>query len=181
MMICLNQVAKDEEINPMKIISICYQPDISQLEDKKFNRVSVDSVELIEGHGIKGDRKAGRNPKRQVNIISMDQVHTLNELGFSTDPGELGEQLVIDGIDVMVLPIGTQIQLGESAVIELTMTRTSCEWLEMIHGQSKDDATNRLGKLAKVVKSGVIQIGDKVKVLELPPSVSPPALQGETL
>ncbi len=150
----------------MTILSICYQPDVSQLEDKKFNRVSVDTIELIAGHGIQGDRKAGRNPKRQVNIMSMNTVQILNDLGFKTNPGELGEQLVIDGFDVMDLPIGTQIQLGDSAVIELTMVRTGCAWLEMIHDQSKDDTIQRLGMLAKVIQSGTISVNDTIKVLD---------------
>ena len=150
----------------MTIISICYQPDVSQLEDKKFNRISVDTVELIAGHGIQGDRKAGRNPKRQINIMSMNTVQTLNELGFKTNPGELGEQLVIDGLDVMGLPIGTHIQLGDSAVIELTMARMGCAWLEMIHDQSKDDTIQRLGMLAKVIQGGTISVNDTVKVLD---------------
>ncbi len=149
----------------MTIISITYQPAASQLEDKKFNRIPADSVELIAGHGIKGDRKAGRNPKRHINIVSMNTVETLRDIGFQVKPGELGEQLVVDGIDVMDLPIGTQIQLGDSAIIELTMERTSCEWLELIHGQSKDDATGQLGMLASVIASGTIHIGDDVRVL----------------
>jgi len=150
----------------MTIVSICYQPAVSQLEDKKFNRVPIATVELIADHGIQGDRKAGRNPKRQVNIMSMNTVKTLNDLGFKTNPGDLGEQLVIDGFNVMDLPIGSQIQLGDSAVIELTMVRTGCAWLELIHGQSKDEATQRLGMLAKVVQSGTISVNDKVKVID---------------
>lgn len=149
----------------MSIISIAYQPEASQLEDKKFNRVPVASVELIAGHGIKGDRKAGRNPKRHINIVSMNTVETLHELGFQVSPGELGEQLVVDGVDVMSPPIGTQIQLGDSAIIELTMERTSCAWLEVIHGQSKDDATGQLGMLATVITSGTIHIGDDIRIL----------------
>lgn len=150
----------------MKIISICYQPDVSRLEDKQFNRVPVESIELIAGHGIKGDRKAGRNPKRQINIMSMNTVEALRDLGFQVNPGELGEQLVIDDVDVVNLPIGTQIQLGDSAIIELTMVRTGCEWLEMIHGQSKDEAVNRLGMLAKVVEGGMIAVDDMIQVCE---------------
>ena len=153
----------------MTIVSICYQPDVSQLEDKKFNRVPVQTVELIAGHGIQGDRKAGRNPKRQINIISLNTVQTLQKLGFKTNPGELGEQLVVAGVDVMSLPIGTQIQLGDSAVIELTMMRTGCAWLEMIHEQSKDDTIQRLGMLAKVVQSGTISVNDTVQVLDSVP------------
>jgi len=153
---------KDKHMN---IISIAYQPEASKLEDKKFNRVPVDRADLIAGHGIKGDRKAGRNPKRQINIVSMNTVEALRDLGFQVNAGELGEQIVIDGVDMMSLPVGTQIQLGDTATIELTMERTSCEWLEMIHGQSKDDATGQLGMLAKVVNSGEIRVGDAVRVL----------------
>ena len=136
---------------------------------KKFNRVAVQTVELIAGHGIRGDRKAGRNPKRQINIISLNTVQKLKELGFQTHAGTLGEQLVVAGIDVMDLAIGTQIQLGDSALIELTMVRTSCQWLEKIHGQSKGDTIQGLGMLAKVVEGGRVSVTDKVKVLDALP------------
>lgn len=150
----------------MSIISLCYQPAPSEFaEPYQFNRVPVDQVNLIAGHGIEGDRKAGRNPKRQINILSTHTTDLLRDLGFKTGAGELGEQLVIDDVDVMTLPIGTQLQLGDTAVIELTMVRTGCEWLEAIHGQSKDEAVDRLGMLAKVIESGTIRVGDVVRVL----------------
>lgn len=151
----------------MNIVSICYQPAASEFEEPyRFNRVPVDSANLIAGHGIEGDRKAGRNPKRQINIVSMNTVFALRELGFKTLPGELGEQVLIDGIDLMELAIGTQALLGDSAIIELTMVRTGCEWLEAIHGQSKEHSINQLGMLAKVIQSGTIQVGDPISVLE---------------
>ena len=74
-------------------------------------------------------------------------------------------QIVVDGIDVMSLPVGTQIQLGDSAIIELTMVRTSCAWLELIHGQSKESANGLIGMLAKVVEGGEIRVGDTIHVL----------------
>ena len=150
-----------------RIYSICYQPAPSQ--DKppyRYNRVPIAKAELIAAHGIKGDRKAGRNPNRQLNLMSYETLAALSKDGYKVQPGEMGEQIIIEGLDVMSLQKGDRLMIGENACIEITKPRTPCDWFEKIQGKSPEEAAGRVGMLAKVIVSGQICVGDSVKVVE---------------
>ena len=147
------------------IASIVYRPE--QLHPKDhFSRVSLQTANLIEGKGIEGDRK-GDNPARQLNIMSRETLDGLAGEGFMTQPGQMGEQIVVSGLDIdlNLLPEGAQIQLGD-AVIEVYKPRTGCERFEAIQGLPPSKAANRMGVIAGVIKSGTIKVGDPVAVLE---------------
>lgn len=147
----------------MKIYSIVYQPGPSSHETPyKYNRVAVDTANLITDHGIEGDRKAGRNKTRQLNIMSYETLAELATQGYKTAPGQMGEQIIIQGLDVSRLSKGTQLQLGSDAVIEITKPRTGCSWFQEVQEKSQDID---LGMLARVIHSGQISIHDKVVVV----------------
>lgn len=150
-----------------RIHSIVYQTERSEKESKRYNRTSADTVELIAGHGIQGDRKAGKNRKRQLNVMMRETLDELANIGYRTAPGEMGEQIVLQGLAFDSLKAGTQIRLGNDAVIELTTLRTPCDWLEMVQDRpAKRETKGRLGFMAKVVVSGTIQVDDSVTILQ---------------
>lgn len=150
-----------------EVYSLVYQPGPSEhVEPYHYNRVLVQQVNLIARHGIEGDYKSGRSPNRQVNLMSYEVVQELVAEGFKAQPGELGEQMVISGLDVRTLDAGDRLQLGESAVLEIVKPRTGCDWFEEIQGRSKQETVNRLGVLARVLVSGVVNVGDSVRVME---------------
>ncbi len=147
-----------------KIYSIVYQP-----EDKKygerigdFMREPLQQATLVADHGIKGDAKAGRSRNRQLNVLSLEWLEGLKTLGYRTEPGEFGEQIIVQGLDVEHLLPGAQLQIGESATIEITMARTGCVRLEVAQGRSNDAFGGLVGMLAKVVAGGDIRVGDEV-------------------
>lgn len=150
-----------------KIYSLCWQKVPSEpVEPYHYSRDSVDRVNLIAGHGIEGDLKAGHHPDRHLNIMSFETLETLRAEGFKTNPGEMGEQIIVSELIIDSLIPGTQLQFGDEAVIEITKPRTGCEWFELVQGKSPKEAVNRMGVMAKVVKSGVVNIGDPIRVLE---------------
>ena len=150
-----------------EIISLCYQPAPSLNEPPfRFNRVPADSVNLIANHGIEGDRKARRSSNRQLNILSYETVQELAEEGYKVAPGELGEQIVISGVDLMTLQFGERLQIGDSAIIEIRKPRTPCDWFELIQNKPEEQARGRVGVMAKVLTGGVVRVGDPVTVLE---------------
>jgi MOSC domain-containing protein YiiM len=155
----------------IEIYSLVYQPAKSPNKPPyRYTRGPVESVKLIAGHGIEGDHKAGCNPKRQLNIMSYETLLILREEGFKVNPGEMGEQIVIRGLDVATLSPGSHLQLGDSAVVEIGELREPCEWFQLIQGKSLKLAEGRVGVMARVIQTGIIRVDDPVKVLELQPA-----------
>lgn len=149
-----------------QIISITYKPMHSDKRIRGFVRVIAPEVQLIAGYGIEGDRKGG-HPKRQLNILSRHTLETLQAEGYDISAGAIGEQMVIDGIDVDQLPIGTRLQFGDTACVEITIHRTGCPKLERLHSKTDIRDDKPLGVMVKVVQGGRIHVGDAINLLSL--------------
>jgi MOSC domain-containing protein YiiM len=146
------------------IVSIVYTPEnIDQRPADRYARVAVSQATLVKGMGIQGDSK-GRGGKRQLNVMLAGTVEQLRAEGFRTAPGELGEQIVIAGLESVSPSAGLRLHLGEAAVIEVTYPRTPCGRFSRIQGQPQETAQGRIGVLARVVQGGEIVVGDPVRV-----------------
>jgi MOSC domain-containing protein YiiM len=147
-----------------RIASIAFSsPGENQRPEDHYHRVPVASATLLADRGIETDRK-GKGGDRQINIMSSATLAQLAAEGFKTAPGEMGEQIVLDGIDIDTLPAQTRLRLGTSAVVELVLPRTGCDRFERIQGKHKKLARGRLGMIVRVVGSGPIAVGDPVVV-----------------
>lgn len=148
------------------IVSIAYSPpnEVSRPADR-YQRLPTQQATLLAGQGIEGDRK-GKWGERQINVMSAETLALLQNEGFKTGPGEMGEQIVIAGIDFNALPVGARVQLGASAIIEVTMPRTGCDRFEHIQGKFKGLARGRLGAMVRVVAGGPIAVGDTALILQ---------------
>ncbi len=149
-----------------EIYSIVYKPE--KLPTKpldRYTRVPLESARLVEGHGIEGDRK-GKHPKRQLNIMSYETLMELGGEGFQVEPGQMGEQIIVKGLDVNVLEPGDRIQFGEDAVVEVVEHRRGCDRFEALQGKLRSEAAGRMGVIARVVQDGEIRVGDSIRTLE---------------
>jgi len=149
-----------------QIASIVYKPVGQSESENNYLCVDLDDANLIAGHGLEGDVHAGRNPDRQLNIMSYETLTNLRVQGFYTEPGQMGEQIVIHQLDVDNLPAGTRVQLGMDAVIEVVKPRTGCEKFERIQKKSKSLVQGQMGVMARVITGGKISVGDPVRVLK---------------
>ncbi|MDF9807320.1 MOSC domain-containing protein YiiM [Streptomyces sp. HB372] len=155
-----------------------------------FSKANRDSVTLLAGLGVEGDAHAGVTVKhrsrvaqdptrpnlRQVHLIHEELFTELSGAGFTVAPGELGENLTIRGIDLLALPTGTLLRIGDDAVVEVTGLRNPCLQIEAFQeGLLKQvvgrDATGavvrKAGVMSVVRQGGVIRPGDTVAA-ELP-------------
>ena len=149
------------------------------------------AIRLLEGLGVEGDVHAGRTVKhrsrvrrdpsqpnlRQVHLIQAELHDELRERGFEVAAGEMGENVTTRGVDLLALPTGTRLRLGEAAVVEVTGLRNPCAQLdELQEGLMKavldrdDDGAlvRRSGVMAVVVVGGEVRPGDAI-VAEPPP------------
>jgi MOSC domain-containing protein YiiM len=148
-----------------QILNILYRPN-DQKPDGRFVRQSLETAELITGHGIKGDHKGGHHPDRQLNIISQEWLLDRDAEGYRTQPGQFGEQIIVKGVPLEGLEPGARLQIGSEATIELTKRRTGCDRLVANQGKSIEGIPGGIGYMAKVVSGGTIRLGDSVAVVQ---------------
>ena len=150
------------------------------------------SIRLVENLGVEGDAHAGvtvmhRSRRRQFpDMPNLRQVHLLHEAlfaelaaqGYALEPGVMGENVTTRGLDLLALPQGARLRLGETALLELTGLRNPCLQLEKIQpglmaaclGRGPDgEPVRKAGVMAIVLQGGDVRPGDVISV-ELPSS-----------
>jgi hypothetical protein len=150
----------------------------------RFSKTPRFSVRLIEGHGIEGDAHASafvrhrylarRSPElpniRQVHLLQAELFDDLKTLGFDVGPGELGENITTQGLNLLGLPLGSRLRLGRAAVVEITGLRTPCGYIDKYQNGLKRQMivrTNqgpkfRCGAMGIVKASGDVAAGDSI-------------------
>lgn len=130
-----------------------------------FPRQLHDAATVRAGHGVVGDHLAGKGQKRHLNIMDAERLEELEAEGFPAWPGELGETLVVRGVRLDTLPVGTRVRIGAAVIAETTGLRVPCEKLTPLDPRMPDAVVGRVGMMARVVEGGDIRVGDTVVVL----------------
>lgn len=121
---------------------------------------------LIEDWGIEHDAHAGKW-HRQVSLLSAEEIQAFREKGAEVTDGAFGENLIVEGIDLKTLPVGTYFYVGDDAVLKLSQIGKECHSHCEIYKVMGDCIMPREGVFASVIKGGFVKPGDEVKV-ELP-------------
>ena len=110
---------------------------------------------------------------RQVHLIHAELFAELNAKGFSVTSGELGENIATSGIALLELPVGTELRLGESAVVRLTGLRNPCKQLDhlqpglmsaVLDRSANGALVRKAGVMGIVLNGGVVRPGDAIHV-----------------
>jgi MOSC domain-containing protein YiiM len=156
-----------------------------------FRKPVVDAIRLIEGFGVEGDAHAGATVKhrsrvakdpsqpnlRQVHLIHEELLDELAGKGFHVRPGDMGENITTRGLDLLALPRGARLYVGEAAVIEVTGLRNPCHQLNdfesglmaaVLDRAADGGLILKCGIMGVVVKGGEVSAGDEITV-EIPP------------
>lgn len=163
---------------------------VSQDDRHRFSKAPAEQINLIAGHGVQGDAHAGATVKhrsrvrrnkaqpnlRQVHLMHAELFDELAGQGFEVEPGQLGENITIRGLDLLNLPTGTLLRIGAEAVVQVTGLRNPCVQIDrfqagLLKAVLIKDEDGRLvrkaGIMGVVVHGGAISPADPVTV-ELP-------------
>jgi MOSC domain-containing protein YiiM len=163
---------------------------VSRNDVHAVSKQSCAAITLIAGLGVEGDTHAGetvqhrsrvaRDPTqpnlRQVHLIHSELHDELREGGFEVAPGQMGENVTTRGVDLLALPVGSRLLLGDGALIEITGLRNPCKQLEgiqpglMAATLDRDEnggLVRKAGVMAVVLEGGEVRPGDPIGV-ELP-------------
>jgi MOSC domain-containing protein YiiM len=132
-------------------------------ENKGERKKPVTSVELRENHGIVGDGHAG-DWHRQVSLLARESIDKMREMGLDVNAGDFAENITTSGIDLVSLPIGRRLQLGET-LLEVTQIGKECHTRCAIFYQAGDCVMPKEGIFARVITGGVIIPGDEVQAV----------------
>ncbi len=119
----------------------------------------VDSVQTESKMGLVGDVCYGRS-KRQVLLIEKE---TLDE--FDLIPGQIKENITVEGIRLAGLSEGTLLEAGE-ALFEVTGDCQPCQFIEDIRPGLRNEMIGRRGTLCRVIEGGLIQVGDSMLLVD---------------
>ena len=156
-----------------------------------FSKSNQESIRLLTGLGVEGDAHLGENVQhrsrvakdpnqlnlRQVHLIHAELHDELRGRGFDIFPGQMGENITTRGIDLLGLPTGTWLHLGETAVIEVTGLRHPCFQLDdfqqgllkaVLDKDEQGNLIRKAGVMGIVLKDGEVYVNDGIHV-ELPP------------
>jgi MOSC domain-containing protein YiiM len=162
----------------------------------RFSKDPRASVRLLEGHGVEGDSHAGatvqhrsrkrRRPQdpnlRQVHLLQSELLAELSRRGHDVGPGDLGENVLTAGVDLLGLPVGTILRVGADAQLEVTGLRNPCVQIdrfspglldEVVGRDEAGEVVRKAGVMAVVRRSGTVRVGDEVDVV-LPPGAHRP-------
>jgi MOSC domain-containing protein YiiM len=143
----------------MKIVSLAVS------KKKGTRKVQVEEALLVEGHGLKGDAHGGPW-HRQVSFLASESIEECRRRGLEVTFGDFAENVATEGIDWKMIPIGTRVELGDAAIVEVTQIGKECHNKCAIYYQAGDCIMPREGVFARVLKGGTLRRGDPVTLLE---------------
>ena len=142
----------------MEIISIA-------ISKKKGTRKEVvDNAVLVPDHGLKGDAHAGQW-HRQVSFLAEEGIEKARIRGLDVGFGDFAENIATLGIEWPKVAIGTRVQLGERALVEITQIGKECHNKCAIYYRAGDCIMPREGVFARVIRGGPIHTGDRIILL----------------
>lgn len=140
------------------VIAVCTSAE------KGSRKKNVGSAKLLVNFGVEGDAHGGPW-HRQVSLLAQESINKMRAKGLNVGPGDFAENITTQGIDLVSLPIGTQVKIGAEAVGEVTQIGKECHHGCAIRQQAGDCVMPREGIFIKVIKPGTIKVGDIIKAI----------------
>ncbi|WP_112663760.1 MOSC domain-containing protein [Microvirga flavescens] len=152
-----------------------------------FSKPNEISIRLIAGLGVEGDAHLGETVKhrsrvaqdptqpnlRQVHLIHAELHEELARAGFAVAAGAMGENVTTRGIDLLALPRGARLHLGDHAVVEITGLRNPCAQLDrfqkglmaaVLDRDAQGNLVRKAGVMGIVLADGEVRPGDAIHV-----------------
>ena len=143
----------------MKIVSLATS------RKKGTPKTPVSEVSLVREHGIEGDAHAGPW-HRQVSFLASESIEKARKKGLDVTFGNFAENIATEGIDWEAVPVGTRLDLGDSARVEITQKGKVCHNKCAIYYMAGDCIMPREGIFARVLRGGKIRCGEPLRILE---------------
>jgi len=159
---------------------------VSQRGGHSFSKTPRLWITLLAGLGVEGDAHCGATVKhrsrvardstqpnlRQVHLLHRELLEALETRGYRIGPGQIGENILTRGIDLLALPAGAILRLGQAEVL-VTGLRNPCVQLDRfrpglmaatLDRDTEGNLIRKAGIMAVVLGGGQVRPGDAIEV-----------------
>ncbi len=144
---------------PGRVISV------NTSEKKGVRKKPVDEISMKADYGILGDGHASSDWHRQVSLLAIESIKKMQEKGLDVHPGDFAENITTEGIDLVSLPLGTRLSIGNEVLGEVSQIGKECHTRCAIYYQAGDCVMPKEGIFIKVLKGGTVKAGDPIETL----------------
>jgi MOSC domain-containing protein YiiM len=146
--------------DPAHVVSVNLSPR------KTMRKARGERGTLILDRGFETDAHAG-DWHRQVSLLALESIEKMQAAGLDVGPGDFAENITTSGIDLLALPIGSVIRIGDGVLLEISQIGKVCHTKCAIFYQAGDCVMPREGLFAVVRQAGDVETGDVIEVVSL--------------
>ena len=121
---------------------------------------------VIKQFGLASDAHAG-HWHRQVSFLAAESINTARARGLDVCEGDFGENFTTQGINLLSLPLGTQLKLGSEVLVEISQIGKVCHTRCALYYLAGDCIFPHEGIFGVVLQGGEVHIGDDIQVVKL--------------
>ena len=142
-----------------EVVAIC------KSDQRGTRKMPIDMGILKVASGLVGDAHASGSPQREVSLLAIESIQKMNVRGYAFKAGDFAENITTKGINLLTLPLGTRLQIGDEAILEVTQIGKKCHTNCAIYQEVGKCIMPTEGIFAKVISSGTVKSGDKIRIL----------------
>ena len=151
---------KGESEEMAKIVAVC------RSDKKGISKDPIDEGFFQENYGLVDDAHATSDSHRQVSLLALTSIDKMRSQGLELGAGALAENLTVEGLELVSLPIGTRLALERGVILEVTQIGKECHTGCAIFRKVGRCIMPQEGVFARVIKGGVVKAGDELKIME---------------
>lgn len=164
---------------------------VHRASEHQFSKDTAPSITLCAGLGVEGDAHLGatvrhrsrvaKDPNqpnlRQIHLVMSELLDEVRETGVAIRDGQLGENITTSGVDLIGLPVGSVLRIGDDALIALTGLRDPCKQIRgvgdgvlkmmFVEGDQygrPGEQVGRTGVMGVVLAGGEVRSGDTIAI-----------------
>lgn len=117
-----------------------------------------------EDYRLEGDAHADCCIHRQVSFLGMESIEKMRRLGFKVGPDDFDENLTTQRVELVSLPVGTEISVGKNVLLEVTQIGKECQGGCAIRQQIGKSVMSMVGIFARVIHGSCVSAGNDVRI-----------------
>ena len=99
-------------------------------------------------------------------MLAIESISRMRSLGLNICPGDFAENLTTEGLDLVALPVGARLSIGENIVLGITQIGKECHSGCAIYRKVGKCIMPKEGVFTGVIRGGLVKAGETIGVLD---------------